>query len=448
MKKNYKFILMMFLVLSVLVSCTSQKGTSTTDVTSLPPTTTQTTTTQSTVPVTSTTSTPTVTTTTTLAPKEVRIDQESGLIPEDAFEIQLTENTNDDSYYVSRVFFDETKEGLFIPSKYENKDIRNINLISGENSQIKWMYFTNNIETISFLSIEPDANVYYEGTIEDWCKIRFSNRIGMNLKLYLLDENGTEQFNEKKFSLLTNLTIPGNILSIGNSQFEGFICLENVTIQSGVETIGYNSFAFCYNIKSIILADTITKIDTAAFRDCRRLTAITIPSSVTRINSPFSGCYMLTEVYNLSNINLMNRLEDLKVLKIHTVADEPSILTTDENGYVFAYVNNKGYLVGYIGTDKELSLPSSFVFDNNVINAYEIKNNIFNGDNDIISVTIPNSVSAIGMGVFNDARNLENISYSGTVEEWNEISKIYQWYCNIPANKVVCSNGEVELPNK
>ena len=41
-------------------------------------------------------------------------------------------------------------------------------------------------------------------------------------------------------------------------------------------------------------------------------------------------------------------------------------------------------------------------------------------------ITIPKSIKSIGEGTFKDCRNLEDIYYEGTVEEWQKISIVHQ----------------------
>jgi len=39
----------------------------------------------------------------------------------------------------------------------------------------------------------------------------------------------------------------------------------------------------------------------------------------------------------------------------------------------------------------------------------------------LISVTIPNSVTSIGYGAFENCRKLKEVNYKGTQEQWNKI---------------------------
>lgn len=61
------------------------------------------------------------------------------------------------------------------------------------------------------------------------------------------------------------------------------------------------------------------------------------------------------------------------------------------------------------------------------------------------SVAIPDSVTYIGLSAFNNCTSLEKITFEGTTAEWKSISKDNYWNSNVPAKKVTCSDGEVDL---
>lgn len=57
-------------------------------------------------------------------------------------------------------------------------------------------------------------------------------------------------------------------------------------------------------------------------------------------------------------------------------------------------------------------------------------------------ITIPASVNIISEDAFSRCASLTSITYKGTVEEWNSISFGTGWNNQVPATKIVCSNGE------
>ena len=63
----------------------------------------------------------------------------------------------------------------------------------------------------------------------------------------------------------------------------------------------------------------------------------------------------------------------------------------------------------------------------------------------IESVKIPASVTSIGEGVFRNCSLLSSITYTGTLEEWENVAKGSLWSDGIPATVVRCSDGDANL---
>jgi len=164
-------------------------------------------------------------------------------------------------------------------------------------------------------------NVYYEGTIEDWCNISFesyySNPMYYASHFYIRNTNN-------EWEEVTEIEIPSTLTSIGDYQFYGFenvtnvifeegskltsiggsafsgcTSLTNITIPSSVTSIGDGAFYNCTAITNIIFEEgsQLTSIGQQAFQNCKSLTNITIPSSVTSIgSSAFRNCTSLTNI--------------------------------------------------------------------------------------------------------------------------------------------------------
>ena len=152
-------------------------------------------------------------------------------------------------------------------------------------------------------------------------------------------------------------------------------------------------------ISSAVIPDYVTSIANDAFLDCVNLTSVTIGNGVTSIGYwAFGRCYKLVEVINKSALNIEKGSEyngggvGYYALNIKT-SGESDIINKDD--YLFYTIDNHNYLLGYIGNDKILILPQNFNGQN-----YEVYTGAFYSRKDIISVTIPESVTAIGDSAF------------------------------------------------
>jgi hypothetical protein len=121
--------------------------------------------------------------------------------------------------------------------------------------------------------------------------------------------SGVTNIGEYSFfeSSLTNVRIPGSVLSIGFEAFGYSANLMNVFISQGVADIGAGAFNGCESLSSVTIPDSITNIGADAFWDCR-LGSVVIPARVASIGSgAFYQCFELT---NLTILNGVTNIGD------------------------------------------------------------------------------------------------------------------------------------------
>ena len=110
------------------------------------------------------------------------------------------------------------------------------------------------------------------------------------------DELGNSVF--KGCSVLTSVTIPSSVTSIGLWAFEGCSGLTSLIIPSSVTSIERSAFKDCSGLTSLTIPSSVTSIGSYVFENCSGLTSITIPSSVTEIGgAAFKGCSSLINLY-------------------------------------------------------------------------------------------------------------------------------------------------------
>lgn len=95
-------------------------------------------------------------------------------------------------------------------------------------------------------------------------------------------------------------------------------------------------------------------------------------------------------------------------------------------------------IMDYSGIATNIVLPEYI----NVYVLTRIENGTFQNKSLIRSISIPKSVTSIGDSAFRNCIGLETVYYSGTIEEWNEISIAIDNDCLISAT-IICSNGTI-----
>ena len=161
------------------------------------------------------------------------------------------------------------------------------------------------------------------------------------------------------------------------------VLVTNLTIPSSVTSIGDYAFAGCMGLTSVTIPDNVTSIGDYAFAGCTGLTSVTIPDNVTSIGDyAFNGCTGLKEV----------------IYNARAVAD----LTYDSSVFENAGTATDGMKV---------------VFGESV---EKIPGNIFSNCESLTSVTIGSNVTSIGEKAFYNCKGLVEISYNARAAECSD----------------------------
>ncbi len=105
----------------------------------------------------------------------------------------------------------------------------------------------------TFYGCSSIVDVYYNGTVADWCSISFGNAYSNPMyyadNLYMLDDSS-------EYYLVTELVIPDSVASISSYAFYNCTGLTTVTIDSSVIKIATYAFYGCSSLDSVELLDS------------------------------------------------------------------------------------------------------------------------------------------------------------------------------------------------
>jgi len=270
---------------------------------------------------------------------------------------------------------------------------------------------------------------------------------------------GVTEIGEWAFSDCTSLEsafIPSRVKTLSNRLFSNCSSLSNVSLSYGLESIGEYAFAECSSLSEISIPSTVTSIGEYAFYNCGMLSSITVPESTTEFgNNIFTGCTNLKTAgpiggnYDYSfgwkdtiPANAFRNCEGLIEVvfpdSVATIGDRAF-----ENCYALsnvslpkrlANINDRAFSycrsltsvtipggVDCIGTSafKYCSGLTTVTMEEGVTGIGE---DAFYECRNLTSVAIPSSMQSVGKNAFYNCNSLNAVYYSGSEQQWKNIS--------------------------
>ena len=244
--------------------------------------------------------------------------------------------------------------------------------------------------------------------------------------------DGVEYIGEQAFSGCTSIKeirVPDSVTDIGNFAFGLCQSLVSVTLPKKLETIRKELFTDCYALENVSIPESVTVIESGAFHMCQELAGINIPVGVRSIGAEAFECCPIDNVYyggtkeQWQKISIGESNEPLKKATVH-FADESRVSVnpyTVKDGKI-VYKNGKTEVMA----DSIVRIASSrFIGKNDIVSIIlpdgikAIGDNAFALCNNLTSVAIPNSVTEVGSAAFNGCQRLKDIVLPEGIEKIN-----------------------------
>jgi len=283
--------------------------------------------------------------------------------------------------------------------------------------QTLYYYITSDIEPYTVSAVFPTTNAtdHYYGYEEPTGDLVIPETVTYDGKTYSVTKISQNAF--ANCSSLTSVTIPNTITIIDIKAFNGCSGLTSVIIQgnggtsNSVTSIGRWAFTSCGNLRTVFIPSSVTTINADAFNSSN-ITFYCEPLSQPEgwfwrklIDSPYTyyywnGNYGTREWGYFIEDNIVYKLIDTT-----SVALCRYLKTTESNVTIPSAVthNEQSYNVVKFAP---IDIPTMGTYAS-----------IFNSDSRaaITSITIPNSVTTIGVGVFSNCYNIKSVTIPNSV---------------------------------
>ena len=239
-------------------------------------------------------------------------------------------------YFLENGEWTELQDFIIPEGVTEIKD----NILYGFGDYYSEIVLPNTITSLGNGSLASFENVYYKGSIEEWCNITIHENVANSMyNLYLLDEN-------EEWYLVDELVIPETVTNINNYHFK-YLNVRSVKIVGDLTSIGKYAFSGCKNLKTFTILGSVERMEEYAL-DSVELENLTLKSGL-----KFMGDKVFS--YPVTNVYFNGKLEDWFEIEFTSLSSTPayrSYGTTNSQFYIKDSEENWGLI-------SELVIPGS-----------------------------------------------------------------------------------------
>lgn len=189
------------------------------------------------------------------------------------------------------------------------------------------------------------------------------------------------------------------------------------------EKIRGKSFQYLSNLEFVDISDSVKYIGFGAFYKCNKISKLVIPFVGDGGSQNTHLGYIFGDKDAEGQADIIPRS-----LKEVVIKNSNGITIGEAAFYECEYIEKISFV--YPKGNSKLTEIGRFAFSR----CYKLK-----------EITIPSSVKKINEYAFQLCTSLNTINFGGTRSAWRSITKGNYWNVDIPATKVICSDGEVSL---
>lgn len=244
---------------------------------------------------------------------------------------------------------------------------------------------------------------------------------------------------------------------------------------SGMPVTGIVERAFyeCYPLQKVIIPNSVTTIGDRAFNDCPNLISVTISESVTKIGELAFPNEALEDITVAEGNSVYHSVDNCVIetaTKTLVVGCDTSIIPTDGSVTsigcgAFAGCEFDTFVVPDVITSigemaftycpnlTAITIPDSVEFIDDCAfrgcrslasivipeKVTTLENQMFEDCDSLIRIFLPNGIKDISTSYLGHCRNLRDINYNGTIEQWNAVN-----ICNeFDGVTIHCTDGDI-----